>query len=185
MGKGNCQRKDISEIMLTEEQIKARVAELGEQISKDYEGQSLVAICMLKGGVVFFADMVRAIDIPVEFEFMVASSYGESAVSSGVVNIGLDIKSDISGKNVLIIEDIIDSGNTLDCVMKILKDREPASLEACCLLNKPDRREIDVPIKYIGFDIPDEFVVGYGLDYDSRYRNFSEVGILAREVYSD
>lgn len=175
--------RDIGEILLSEEEIKARVSELGRQISKDYEGKDLIAVCILRGCVIFFSDLMRQVRIPVTLEFMSVSSYGGGSQSSGSVKINFDMQNDIGGKHLLIVEDIIDSGNTLSYLTDLLWSRRPASIEICCLLSKPDRRVVDVPVKYMGFEIPDEFVVGYGLDYASRYRNYRNIGILKREVY--
>ena len=175
--------RDIQEILLSKEQIEQRVKELGEQISRDYEGKDFIAVGILRGSVVFFSDLIRNISIPMEIDFMAVSSYGTGSASSGSVQIKYDMQEDIRGKHLLIIEDIIDSGWTLHNLMAMLQGRKPQSIEICCLLNKPDRREVEVPVKYIGFDIPDEFVVGYGLDYASKYRNYDCVGILKREVY--
>ncbi|MGI6152633.1 MAG: hypoxanthine phosphoribosyltransferase [Christensenellaceae bacterium] len=174
---------DISGVLLTKKQIEKKVAELGEQITKDYEGKELVAVCILRGSVVFFADLIRQIGLPMNIDFMAISSYGASSVSDGSVQIKYDLADDIKDKHVLIVEDIIDTGYTLKSLKKLLLARKPASFEICCLLNKPDRREVDVDVKYVGFDIPDEFVVGYGLDYASKYRNYDSVGVLKREVY--
>lgn len=175
--------RDIGEILLSEDEIKARVSELGRQISKDYEGKDLVAVCILRGCFIFFSDLMRQTSIPVAVEFMSVSSYGGGSQSSGSVKINYDLQRDIAGKHVLIVEDIIDSGNTLWHLTEMLRSRQPASIEICALLSKPERRVVDVDVKYIGFDIPDEFVVGYGLDYDSLYRNYRNIGILKREVY--
>lgn len=175
--------RDIGEVLLSEEEIKARVAEMGRQISKDYEGKDFVAICILRGCVIFFSDLMRQVSIPVNLEFMKVSSYGSGSESSGNVKVDYDLERDIRGKHVLIVEDIIDSGNTLYYLKDLLWSRGPASIEIAALLSKPDRRVIDVPVKYIGFEIPDEFVVGYGLDYDSLYRNYRSIGILKREIY--
>lgn len=175
--------RDIGEILLSEEEIRARVAELGREISRDYEDKDLVAVCILRGCFIFFSDLMRQISIPVAIEFMSVSSYGGGSESSGSVKINYDMQNDIAGKHVLIVEDIIDSGNTLAHLAEMLKSRRPASIEICALLNKPDRRQVEVDAKYVGFDIPDEFVVGYGLDYNSLYRNYRNIGILKREVY--
>lgn len=177
--------RDISKILLPEAEIQKRVAELGEQISRDYEGKDLVAVCILRGCVMFFSDLMRQISIPMAIEFMAVSSYGGGTQSSGSVKIKYDMENDIGGKHLLIVEDIIDSGNTLSYLTELLRSRKPASIEICCLLNKPDRRTVEVPVKYIGFDIPDEFVVGYGLDYNSKYRNYGSVGVLKKEIYSE
>ena len=175
--------RDIEKILLSKEEIAIRVKELGEQISKDYEGKDLIAVGILRGSVVFFSDLMREIKIPMEIDFMAVSSYGQGSKSTGSVRIKYDMQEDIRGKHLLIIEDIIDSGWTLRNLLEQLRGRKPESIELCCLLNKPDRREVEVPVKYIGFDIPDEFVVGYGLDYASKYRNYEHVGILKRSVY--
>ncbi len=175
--------RDVSEILLSEVEIQKRVRELAAGISRDYEGRDLVAICILRGCVMFFADLIRHISIPIAIEFMALSSYGGGAESSGNVKIKYDLEEDIGGKDVLIVEDIIDTGHTLNRLVELLKSRDPRSIEVCCLLDKKDRRLVEVPVKYTGFSIPDEFVVGYGLDYDSRYRNYGSIGILKREIY--
>ncbi len=175
--------KDIDKVLLSKEEIAKRVAELGEQISKDYQGKDFIAVGILRGSVVFFSDLMRCVKIPMEIDFMAVSSYGQGSSSTGSVQIKYDMQEDIRGKHLLIIEDIIDSGWTLHNLIKLLQGRQPASIEMCCLLNKPDRREVEVPVKYVGFDIPDEFVVGYGLDYAAKYRNYESVGILKRSVY--
>lgn len=175
--------EDITGVMLTPEQISRRVKELGDQISRDYAGKNLVAVCILRGCVMFFADLMKDIKIPMLVEFMSVSSYGSGAESSGSVKIKFDMENDIRDKDLLIVEDIIDSGITLANLTEMLKARKPKSIEICCLLDKKERRKIDVPVKYIGFEIPDEFVVGYGLDYNSMYRNYCGLGILKREVY--
>lgn len=175
--------RDISKVLINEDQLKEKVAELGQKISADYAERELTAICILRGCVVFFADLIREISIPMSIEFMALSSYGSEAQSTGNVKIKYDLENNIRGKDVLIVEDIIDTGYTLHRLIELLKSREPRSIEVCCLLDKQERREVPVPVKYTGFTIPDEFVVGYGLDYDSRYRNYSSIGILKREVY--
>ena len=175
--------KDIEKILIDEETIQKRVHELAKQISQDYKGKDIIAVCILRGSTLFFADLMKYIEIPVAFEFMSVSSYGSGAVSSGKVNIKYDIQQDIKGKDILIVEDIIDSGITLDRLKSVLEERQPASFNICCLLNKPDRRVKNIDVKYVGFDIPDEFVVGYGLDYNEKYRNYGSVGILKREIY--
>ena len=175
---------DAERVLLTEEQIRQRVRELGEEITRDYEGKSILAVGVLKGAVVFFADLVREINVPVSFDFMVVSSYGSSTKSSGVVQIVKDLSQDIAGKHILIIEDILDSGMTLNYLMSILRGRNPASIEICALLDKPERRKADLQAKYKGFTIPDAFVIGYGLDYDEVYRNMPYIGILKPEVYT-
>lgn len=175
--------RDIEKILLSNEQISKRVMELGEQISKDYEGKDLIGVGILRGSVVFFSDLMRCIKIPMEIDFMAVSSYGAGSSSTGSVKIKYDMQEEIRGKHLLIIEDIIDSGWTLANLTEMLKGRKPASIEVCCLLNKQDRREVEVPVKYVGFDIPDEFVVGYGLDYAAKYRNYEHVGVLKRSIY--
>jgi len=164
-------KDDIVEILLTEEQIQEKIKELGEAISDEYRGKDLFLIGVLKGAVVFMADLIRHISLPLSFDFMAASSYGDSSQSSGRVRILKDLDDDVRDRDVLFIEDIIDTGLTLSYLTKVLKSRKPASLKVCALLNKPERREIEVKVDYTGFIIPDRFVVGYGLDYNERYRN--------------
>lgn len=175
--------KDLENILLTKEQIKAKVEELAKQITVDYQGKKLLVIIILKGSFVFAADLVREINLPVELDFMVVSSYGVGTSSSGIVKIIKDLNESIKGKDVLIIEDIIDSGITLSNLVDVLKTRQPNSLEICTLLNKPERREAEVYVKYSGYDIPDKFIVGYGLDYNEQYRNLPCIGVLKEEVY--
>ena len=174
----------IESVLFSEEQIRERVRELGEQIARDYAGKDVVLIGVLKGVALFFGDMMRAIDLPLEIDFMAVSSYGASTRSSGVVRILKDLDESITGRHVLIIEDIIDTGLTLSYLVRTLMERRPASLEICTMLDKPARRLVEVPVKYVGFTIPDQFVVGYGLDYDQKFRNLPFVGILKPEVYS-
>ncbi|MBQ6713887.1 MAG: hypoxanthine phosphoribosyltransferase [Selenomonadales bacterium] len=174
---------DIQEVLLTEEMLKDKVAELGAQITRDYADKEIFAIGILRGAVVFMADLIRAIERPVQIDFMAVSSYGMQADSSGIVRILKDLDSSITGKHVLIIEDIIDSGQTLSYLIKNLNERKPASIQLCTLMNKPERRKVDLPVKYVGFEIPNEFVVGYGLDYAEKYRNLPYLGILKRSVY--
>ena len=174
---------DIQEILLTEEMLKNKVAELGAQITRDYADKEIFAIGILRGAVVFMADLIRAIERPVQIDFMAVSSYGMQADSSGIVRILKDLDSSITGKHVLIIEDIIDSGQTLSYLIKNLTERKPASFQLCTLMNKPERRKVDLPVKYVGFEIPNEFVVGYGLDYAEKYRNLPYLGVLKRSVY--
>lgn len=177
-------QNDIAKILISREQLQKRIAELGEAISRDYAGKDLLLVCILKGGVVFLSDLVRAIRIPHAFDFMAISSYGGAVTeSSGVVRILMDLNSSIENRNVLVIEDIIDTGHTLAYVIDLLKTRKPASLKICTLLNKPSRRQVPVQVDYIGFDIPNEFVIGYGLDYDEIYRNLPFVGVLKPEKY--
>ncbi len=175
---------DIKEILITEEQIKARTKELGELITEKYRGKDLVVIGVLKGCVMFLSDLVREIKLPLTMDFMVVSSYGTSTKSSGVVRIIKDLEKDIQGKDVLIIEDIVDSGLTLSYLMEYLKSRNANSVSVCSLLDKPERRKAQVDIDYIGFTIPDEFVIGYGLDYAEVYRNLPYVCVLKPEVYT-
>ena len=164
--------------MISEAQVNVRIKELAEQISNDYEGKSIHLICILKGSVFFTCELAKRIAIPVTLDFMSVSSYGSETVSSGRVRILKDLDESIQGKDVLIIEDIIDSGNTLSYLKELLGTRAPRSLEICTLLDKPERRVADVEVKYVGFVIPDEFVVGYGLDYDQYYRNLPYVGVV-------
>lgn len=173
----------MKQILLTEDEIKQKVSVLGKQITMDYRGKDLFVIGVLKGAIVFLADLVREIELPVQFDFMAVSSYGSSTQSTGAVKILKDLDSTIENKNVLIVEDIIDTGLTLKYLIKNLASRKPASIKICTLLNKPSRRQVDLQVDYYGFDIPDEFVVGYGLDYAEKYRNFSDIGILKPEVY--
>lgn len=175
--------KAIKEILLSEEELKSKVAELGNKISEDYKGEELLLLCILKGGIVFMSDLARAISIPVSMDFMAVSSYGSSSTSSGAVRILKDLGQSIEGKNIIIVEDIIDSGLTLSYLVNYLKARGPKSVEICTILDKPERREVDVNIKYKGFDVPNEFLVGYGLDFAEKYRNLPYVGILKEEVY--
>ena len=174
--------RGVSEVLIEEDRLRSRVVELGEEISADYAGRDLLLIGVLKGAVFFMADLMRTLGIPCEIDFMAISSYGAQTDSSGVVRILKDLDINIEGRNVLVVEDIIDSGLTLSYLMRNLEAREPASLEVCALLTKPDRREIDVPVRYIGFEIPNRFVVGYGLDFAERYRNLPYVGVLDSEL---
>lgn len=177
--------KDIAKILITHEQLQSRIAELGEQISRDFAGKDLLLVCILKGGVLFLSDLIRAVHIPHAIDFMAISSYGgERTESSGVVRILMDLNANIENRNVLIVEDIVDTGRTLAYITDNLRTRNPASVKICALLNKPSRREVDVRLDYIGFDIPNEFVVGYGLDYNEVYRNLSFVGVLKPELYA-
>jgi hypoxanthine phosphoribosyltransferase len=174
----------MSEILIPEEKLKQRVKELGQEISRDYAGKKILAICILRGGVMFLTDLIRYIVPPVAIDFMGVSSYGVGTRSSnGEIRITLDLTTSIVGKHVLIVEDIIDSGNTLSSVIELLRTRNPASLEVCTLLNKYSRREVNVPIKYCGFNIPDKFVFGYGLDMDEYYRNLPFIGVVDLDKY--
>ncbi len=170
--------KDKVRVMIPEEQVTERIKELAAQISRDYEGKSVHLICILKGSAFFTCDLAKRLTIPVTLDFMSVSSYGSETVSSGRIRILKDLDESIKGRNVLIIEDIIDSGNTLAYLKDLLGTRAPESLEICTLLDKPDRRVTDVDVKYVGFIIPDEFVVGYGLDFDQYYRNLPFVGVV-------
>lgn len=165
-------------VMLGEEEVNKRIKEIGEQISRDYAGKSVHLICILKGGVFFMCELAKRITIPVSMDFMAVSSYGAGTESSGVVRIVKDLDEAIEGKEVIIVEDIIDSGRTLSHLVELLKQRRPASIRLCTMLDKPDRRVTDVDVKYVGFTIPDEFVVGYGLDYDQKYRNLPYIGVV-------
>ncbi len=166
------------EVMLTEDEVDARIREVAEQISKDYEGKSIHMICVLKGGSFFMTELSKRITVPVSLDFMSVSSYGGSTKSSGVVKITKDLDEPLDGKNVLVVEDIVDSGRTLSYLLELLRDRGPAEVKLCTLLDKPERRVIDVHVDYTCFEIPDEFVVGYGLDYDQRYRNLPYIGVV-------
>jgi hypoxanthine phosphoribosyltransferase len=175
---------DIGRILISEEQIAARIEELGRQITQDYQqGNDLLLVGVLKGCMMFMVDLSRAINLKLALDFIAVSSYGAATESSGVVRMLKDLDADISGRHVLIIEDIIDSGLTLAYLRSQLLRRNPASLRICTLLNKPERRTADVPVDYIGFDIPNEFVVGYGLDYGEHYRNLPYIGVLKAEIY--
>ncbi|MFB9906202.1 hypoxanthine phosphoribosyltransferase [Allokutzneria oryzae] len=178
---------DISSVLVTEQQINDKISELAKQVAADYpegRGSDLLLVGVLKGAVMFMTDFARALPVPVQLEFMAVSSYGSATSSSGVVRILKDLDRDIAGRDVLIVEDIIDSGLTLSWLLKNLQSRNPASLEVCTLLRKPDAVQVDVPVKYVGFDIPNEFVVGYGLDYAERYRDLPYIGTLDPKVYS-
>jgi hypoxanthine phosphoribosyltransferase len=165
-------------VLLSESEVDARINDLGAQISKDYAGRQLHLICILKGGVFFACELAKRITIPVSIDFMCVSSYGNEKSSSGIVKIAKDLDEPLEGKDVLIAEDIIDSGRTLNYLIPVLSKRKPNSIEVCTLLSKPERREVEVAVKYIGFQIPDEFVVGYGLDYAQKYRNLPYIGVV-------
>ena len=168
----------VGEVLIEEEPLQARIAELGAEISSEYEGRDLLLVGVLKGAVFFMADLMRHLTVPCEVDFMAISSYGAATDSSGVVRILKDLDTNIAGRDVLVVEDIIDSGLTLSYLMRSLKARKPASLEICALLTKPERREVDVPVKFVGFEIPNKFVIGYGLDFAERYRNLPYVAVL-------
>lgn len=178
------QSNDILQVLLTEEQLKAKCAEMGAQITRDYQGKNLLLVTVLKGAVVYLADLMRCIDLPCAIDFMVVSSYGSGVKTSGVVKIVKDLDQDLSGKDILIVEDILDSGMTLNYLKGLLQGRNPASIRIATLLDKPSRRKVDLQADYVGYEVPDEFVVGYGLDYDEKYRNLPYVGILKPEVYT-
>jgi hypoxanthine phosphoribosyltransferase len=177
-------KEDVAEVLITSEEIQEKTAELARQITADYQGKDLLLICILKGGLVFLADLMREIRLPLEIDFMAVSSYGDKTESGGVVRILMDLDTNIQGRNVLIVEDIIDTGRTLNYVIQNLRTRRPASLRICTLLNKPARRVLDIPVDYVGFEIPDKFVIGYGLDYGEIYRSLPFVGVLKPELYS-
>lgn len=168
-------------VLLSEEEVDAKIKAIGEQISKDYAGKQVHLVCVLKGGSFFMCELAKRITVPVSLDFMSVSSYGSETKSSGVVKIVKDLDEPIKGKSVIVVEDIVDSGRTLSYLMEMLKDRGPESLRLCTLLDKPERRVVDVKVDYTGFQIPDEFVVGYGLDYDQRYRNLPYIGVISFE----
>ena len=175
--------QDIETILLTQEQIQQRVRELGEQITRDYQDKDPIIVGILRGCFIFMADLVRATPIPCTLEFLAVSSYGQGT-TSGEVCLTRDFPMPIEGRHVLILEDILDSGRTLDYVVRLLRQRGPASVEICTFLDKPDRRKVDIRAKYIGYQVPDAFVVGYGLDYADKYRNLPYIGILKPEIYN-
>lgn len=165
-------------VMISEEDVDAKIAELGKQISEDYAGEQVHLVCILKGSVFFTCELAKRITVPVSLDFMSVSSYGDGTKSSGIVKIAKDLDETIEGKNVIVIEDIIDSGRTLSYLLEVLQQRKPKSMKLCTLLDKPDRRVVDVKVDYTGFAIPDEFVVGYGLDYAQKYRNLPYIGVV-------
>jgi len=172
----------LDHVLIDETTLQRRVLELGQAISADYQGKDLMLVCILKGGVAFLTDLMRRVTVPHEIDFMAISSYGgQRTESSGVVRILMDLHADIAGRHVLLVEDIVDSGRTMDYLLRALQARNPASLRVCTLLSKPCRRAVDVPLDYIGFDIPDDFVLGYGLDFDEKYRNLPFVGVLKQD----
>ena len=175
---------DIQEILFTKEQLDQRVSEIAEQINRDYADKDILLVSVLRGSFIFMADLARKITRPCRVDFMSVSSYGKGTSSSGQVQITKDLSEDISGLHVIVVEDILDSGNTLSYLLRILEQRHPASIRLCTLLDKPDRRKVEVAVHYSGFTIPDAFVVGYGLDYAELYRNLPYIGILKPEVYS-
>ena len=175
---------DLDRVLISSEEIQAKLAEIAKQIDADYQGQDLLLVGVLKGAVMVMADLARALSHPVEMDWMAVSSYGSGTKSSGVVRILKDLDIDLSGKHVLVVEDIVDSGLTLSWLLRNLSMRQPASLEVFTLLRKPEAIQVDVPVRYVGFDIPNEFVVGYGLDFNEKYRNLRCIGTLAPHVYS-
>lgn len=176
--------RDLDRILLTKEEIAEKVRELGKQITRDYEGKTPVLVCILKGASVFFADLIREIELPMTLDFMAISSYGSATKTSGVVRILKDLDNDILGKDVIVVEDIVDSGVTLNYLKQILFQRGASSLRIATLLDKPARRKVkDLKVDYMCFDIPDAFVVGYGLDYDQKYRNLPDIGVLSPQIY--
>jgi hypoxanthine phosphoribosyltransferase len=177
-------RDDVGKILISEQQVQARVAELAQEINATYTDDDCpLLVCVLKGAFIFLADLVRHLEMRHEVDFMEISSYGKGTVSTGVVRILLDLAQNIEGRHVLIVEDIIDSGRTLDYIIRNLQTRDPASIRICTLLSKPARRELDIPLDFVGFEVPDEFVAGYGLDFAEEYRNLPFVGVLKEEVY--
>ena len=174
---------DIQEVLFSEEQLKNRVQEIARQITADYQGKEIMLISVLRGSFVFMADLCRAIDLPCTLDFMAVSSYGKGTKSSGQVQITKDLSEDITDRHIIVVEDILDSGNTLSYLLKLLAQRKPASIRLCTLLDKPERRTKPVEVHYSGFTIPDAFVVGYGLDYAEHYRNLPYIGILKPRVY--
>ena len=176
-------KNDIGKVLVTESEIKARIAELGQTLAKEYEGKNPIFIGVLKGVVVFYADMVRAVPIECQFDFLAVSSYGAGTTSSGKLQMLKDVSCNPEGRHIIILEDILDTGLTLKAVAEHLQAMHPASLKICALLDKPERREVDISADYVGFTIPNEFVVGYGLDYNEKYRNLPFIGVLKPEVY--
>ena len=177
-------KEDVLRVLLSEDEIREKVRELGGKITADYKNSNLMLVTVLKGAVVFLADLMRQIDVPAEIDFMVVSSYGSGVKSSGVGKIVQDLDVPLAGKDILIVEDILDSGLTLSYIKELLESRGPRSIRIATLLDKPSRRKVDLQADYIGFSVPDEFVIGYGLDYDEKYRNLPYIGILKPEVYS-
>lgn len=176
--------QDIDKVLISEEEIKNRVLEIAKQLEEDYKNSSkLLLICILRGAYAFFSDLTRSINLPIEVDFMAISSYGMGSTTSGEVRVVKDLSTSIEDKDVLVVEDIIDSGYTINYLKNMLKQRKPKSVKVCSLLNKQARREVDVNADYIGFDIPNDFIVGYGLDYAEKYRNLKYIGVLSEEIY--
>ena len=178
-------KKDFAKVLITKEEIETRIKEVAAQITADYNGESVLFVCILKGAIHFFSDLTREIDLPLTMDFMAISSYGAGTTSSGEVKMLKDLDKTINGKHVIIVEDIIDSGNTLSYLVRLLSSRQPKSIKICTLLDKPSRRKVDLTPNYCCFVIPDEFVVGYGLDFDEIYRNEKEIYVLDPSVYSE
>src|SRR3712207_961913 len=174
---------DIKEVLFSEEKLKEKVQEIGKKITEDYKGKQLILVGILKGSVPFMADLMKCVEMPCQIDFMDVSSYGNSTESSGVVRILKDLEFEVEGKDILIVEDIVDTGTTLEYLKTYLKSKNPSSVSVACLLNKPDRRKVEVDVKYLGYEVPDEFLVGYGLDYAEKYRNLPFIGILKESVY--
>jgi hypoxanthine phosphoribosyltransferase len=181
---GSALLRDVASVLISQEMLQQRIRDLGAQIGRDYEGLDPLLICVLKGGYVFLADLTRALPVRHGIDFMAISSYGNATESSGVVRILKDLDSDITGRHILVVEDIIDTGHTLAYLLENLRSRQPATIRICTLLSKPARRQIDLAVDYIGFEIPDEFVVGYGLDFAEAYRNLPFVAVVKPEIYS-
>lgn len=178
-------KNDIQSVLYSEEELAAKVQELGAQISKDFAGKNLIMVSVLKGSVVFMADLMRAVTIPAEIDFMCVSSYGAGSKTSGVVRIIKDLDNDLTGKDILLVEDILDSGVTLSYLKELLMHRNPSSIHICTLFDKPARRKANIFADYSGFEVPDEFIVGYGLDYAEKYRNLPYIGVLKPEIYAE
>ncbi|AYF53814.1 hypoxanthine phosphoribosyltransferase [Clostridium botulinum C] len=176
-------RNDIERVLFSEEELREKVKKMGREISEDYKGKDVILVGILKGSVPFMADLMKYIEIPCKIDFMDVSSYGNSTESSGVVRILKDLEFEVEGRDILIIEDIVDTGTTLEYLKTYLKSKNPNSVSVACLLNKPDRRKVEVDVKYLGYEVPDEFLVGYGLDYAEKYRNLPFIGILKESVY--
>lgn len=174
--------RDKTQVLISTEELQKKIKELGAQISKDYEGKELTLICVLKGGVMFMVDLSKEISVPLTMDFMAVSSYGNEKISSGIVKIIKDLDEPIEGKDVLIVEDIIDSGRTLNYLVNLLNERKPASVKICTLLDKPEQRVVDVDVEYVGFTIPDKFVLGYGLDYEQKWRNLPYIAVVEQEI---
>lgn len=174
----------VEKVLINSQEIQKRINDLGKRISRDYKGKEVLLVCVLKGAFVFLADLIRAMDVPLKVDFIACSSYGSSTESSGVVRILKDLDYPVEGKHILLVEDIVDTGLTLNYILSLLKERRPKSLKVCAFLDKPERRVVPVKIDYLGFKIPNEFVVGYGLDYNGQFRNLPFIGVLKQEVYS-